>query len=139
MVGPLLDQVPGAIASVTADGAYDGEPVYRAIAARQPQAPPTVIIPPRATAVLSVTADTAPSLRDRHTQMIQEKGHRGWQKALGYGQRALVETAMFRYKTLISPTLRARKLAAQKVEARVACSVMNRMTQLGMPISHRVR
>src|SRR3982750_1219145 len=31
MVGPLLDQIPGSIASVTADGAYDGEPVYRAI------------------------------------------------------------------------------------------------------------
>ena len=46
---------------------------------------------------------------------------------------------MFRYKTLIGPTLRARMLPAQKTEARVACSVMNRMTQLGMPISQRVR
>src|SRR3954463_10343725 len=61
MVGPLLDQIPGDIASVMADGAYDGEPVYRAIAERQPQLPPAVIIPPRATAVLSPTADTAPS------------------------------------------------------------------------------
>ena len=43
MVDPLLDQIPGSIASVMADGAYDGEPVYRAIAERQPQAPPAVI------------------------------------------------------------------------------------------------
>jgi hypothetical protein len=50
-----------------------------------------------------------------------------------------VETAMFRYKTLIGPTLRARKFEAQQVEARVACSVINRMTELGMPISQRVR
>ena len=28
-VGPLLRQVPGPVASVTADGAYDGEPIYR--------------------------------------------------------------------------------------------------------------
>ena len=35
----LLEQVEGEIASVMADGAYDGEPVYRAIAARQPQDP----------------------------------------------------------------------------------------------------
>ena len=139
MVAPLLDQIPGIMASVTADGAYDGEPVYHAIAARQPQAPPAVIIPPRATAVLSPTADTAPSRRDRHIQTIQEKGRRVWQKAVGYGRRALVETAMFRYKTLISPALRAQKFAAQKTEARVACSVMNRMTQLGMPVSQRVR
>jgi transposase len=139
MVGPLLDQIPGDIASVMADGAYDGEPVYRAIAERQPQLPPAVIIPPRATAVLSPMADTTPSRRDQHIQIIQEKGRRGWQKAVGYGKRSLVETAMFRYKTLIGPTLRARKFAAQQVEARVACCVINRMTQLGMPRSERVR
>jgi hypothetical protein len=124
---------------VTADGAYDAEPVYRAVAQRQPQAPPAVIIPPRATAVLSSARDTAPNLRDRHIQMIQEKGRLGWQKAVGYGKRSLVETAMFRYKTLIGPMLRARTLAAQQVEARVACSVINRMTELGMPISQRLR
>src|SRR3954452_19527208 len=139
MVRPLLQQIPGALASVTADGAYDGEPVYRAIAKRQPQAPPAVIIPPRATAVPSPTADTAPSLRDRHIQTIQEKGQRGWRKAVGYGKRALVETAMFRYKTLIGPRLRARTLPEQKSEARIACAVINRMTPLGMPISQRIR
>src|SRR5438309_2741905 len=115
------------------------KPVYRAIAERQPQPPPIVIIPPRATAVHSPVMDTAPSQRDQHIQMIQEKGRRGWQKAVGYGKRALVETAMFRYKTLIGPTLRARTLTTQKTEAHVACSVINRMTQLGMPISQRVR
>jgi hypothetical protein len=98
-----------------------------------------VIIPPRATAVPSAVVDTAPSLRDQHIQRIQEKGRQGGQKAVGYGKRALGETAMFRYKALIGPTLRARKFAAQPVEARVACSVMNRMTPLGRPISQRVR
>ena len=37
-VGPLLDQISGPIASVTADGAYDGDPVYRIIAERDPAA-----------------------------------------------------------------------------------------------------
>src|SRR5215218_9118046 len=37
-VPALLEQAQGKIASVMADGAYDGEPVYRAIEARQPQA-----------------------------------------------------------------------------------------------------
>jgi hypothetical protein len=134
----LLEQITGPIASVTADGAYDGEPVYRAVAQRQLEPPPAVIIPPRVTAVLGPMADTAPSLRDRHIQVMQEKGRLGWQKAVGYGRRALVETAMFRYKTLVGSTLRARKFEAQKTEARVACSVINRMTQLGMPISHRI-
>jgi hypothetical protein len=138
-VGPLLDQIQRPMTSVRADGAYDGEPVYRAIAARQPPLPPVVIIPPRATAVPSAVMDTVPSLRDWHIQIIQEKGRTGWQKAVGYGKRALVETALFRYKAPIGPTLRARKFEAQQVEARVACSVLNRMTQLGRPISQRVR
>ena len=68
-VGPLLDQVAGDIASVTADGAYDGEPVYRAVADRAPDA--DVIIPPRATATLS---DQAPTRRDRHIQIIAQQG-----------------------------------------------------------------
>ena len=34
-VPALLDQVEGEIASLTADGACDGEPVYRAVASRQ--------------------------------------------------------------------------------------------------------
>jgi hypothetical protein len=75
--------------------------------------------------VLSPHADRTPSLRDRHIQIIQEKGQRGWQKEVGYGKRSLVETAMFRYKTLIGPALRARTLTAQKTEARLVRSAHN--------------
>ncbi len=137
LVGPLLDQVAGPIASVIADGAYDGEPVYRAVAERQPDPPVAVVIPPRATAVASPTAETTPSQRDQHIRMIGEKGRMGWQRAVGYGRRSLGETAMFRYKAIIGRSLRARSLPAQKTEARVGCSVLNRMTRLGMPVSQR--
>jgi hypothetical protein len=44
---------------------------------------------------------------------------------------------MFRYKAIIDRGLRARILPAQKTETRVACSVLNRMTQLGMSMSQR--
>jgi hypothetical protein len=67
-----------------------------------------------------------------------QTGGGGWQKAVGYGKRSLGETAMFRYKTLIGPTLRARTLTRQKTEARLACFVINRMTELGRPIWRRV-
>jgi hypothetical protein len=136
-VSPLLDQIDRSIISVTGDGAYDGDPVYRAIAERQPDQPPRVIIPPRATAVPSPTAHSSPSQRDRHLQLIKDKGRLGWQKAVGYSTRSLVETAIFRYKVIIARGLRARTLSAQKIEARVACSVINRMTRLGMPVSQR--
>ncbi len=61
----------------------------------------------------------------------------GWQKAVGYGRRSLGETAVSRYKAIIGRGLRARALPAQKTEARVACSMLNRMTRLGMPVSQR--
>ncbi len=138
-VGPLLDQIPGPIASVTADGAYDGEPVYRAVAERQPDPPVAVIIPPRSTAVPGPAADTpTPSQRDEHIRMIRDKGRMAWQKATGYGRRSHAETAMFRYKALIGSSLRARTLSAQKTETKAACSVLNQMTNLGMPASQRV-
>src|ERR671910_2083875 len=138
LVGPLLEQITGPISSVIADGAYDGEPIYRAVAEHQPDPPAAVIIPPRATAVASPTADTAPTQRDRHILAIQDRGRTGWQKAVGYGRRSLGETAVFRYKTIIGRSLRARTLSSQKTEARVACSVLNRMTRLGMPVSRRI-
>src|SRR5215211_149835 len=136
-VGPLLDRITGRIASVTADGAYDGEPVYRAVAERQPDPPAAVIIPPRATAVASPSADTAPTQRDRHLRMIRDKGRLGWQKAVGHGRRSLGETAVSRHKAIIGRGLRARTLPAQKTEARAACSVLDRLARLGMPVSQR--
>ena len=45
---------------------------------------------------------------------------------------------MSRYKTVIGRGLRARTLPAQKTETRVGCSVLNRMTRLGMPVSQRI-
>jgi hypothetical protein len=121
---------------VTADGAYDGEPTYRSVADHTPDA--VVIIPPRSTAVPSATAETAPTQRDRHIQLIGERGRLGWQRAVDYGRRSLAEVAMFRYKKLIGRNLHARTLPAQRSEAKVACKVINIMTSLGMPVSRRL-
>ena len=68
----LLRNVEGSIASVTADGAYDGDPTYQAVAARQRQSPPDVIIPPRASAVLSTDNPDAQSPRDHHIRLMAE-------------------------------------------------------------------
>jgi hypothetical protein len=40
--------------------------------------------------------ETAPTQRDRHLQVMTEHGRVGWQKALGYNRRALVEAAISR-------------------------------------------
>ncbi len=135
----LLQQIPGPIASVIADGAYDGEPVYRSVAERQPDPHVAVIIPPRSTAVPSAAAGTTTrSQHDEHIRLIRDKGRIAWQKTTGYGRRSSAETTMFRYKAILGGSLRARTLPAQKAETKVGCSVLNRMTSLGMPASQRI-
>src|SRR3954447_25949951 len=91
-VDPLLDQVDGPIASFTGDGAYAQEGVYASVAERQPEA--AIIVPPRTTAVPSRATETAPTQRDRHLQLIAERGRMAWQKASGYTKRARAETAI---------------------------------------------
>ena len=56
--GPLLDQINGPLASFTGDGAYDQDSLYRTVIDRDPDA--AVIVPPRATAVPSATAEKPP-------------------------------------------------------------------------------
>jgi transposase len=132
-VAPLLDQIEATIASVTADGAYDGMRTYAVAAARGEDI--RVIIPPHLTAVLSNEAEQNPSQRDEHILLISARGRMGWQKETDYGQRALVETAMGRYKAIIGPCLRARSFSGQKAEAAVAVAVLNRMLDAGRPDS----
>jgi hypothetical protein len=128
----LLDQIDADLASLTADGAYDGAAVYDALAERHPEV--AVIIPPRATAVQSgITTQ-----RDRHLAAIAKHGRIAWQRSSGYNRRSLAETAVFRYKTIIGRRLYARTLPNQRTEAKIGCNVLNRMTRLGMPASVRI-
>ena len=86
----------------------------------------------------SVAGETTTTQRDQHLAMIDEHGRMGWQRRSGYNQRSLVETAMFRYKTIIGRRLHARTLPNQRTEAQIGCNILNRMTDLGMPASVRV-
>src|SRR4051794_8772837 len=138
-VPALLGQIEGEIASVTADGAYNGEPVYQAVARHQSDPVPDIIIPipPRASAVLSRQSAEAQSQRDHHVRIIAEKGRMAWQKATGYGRRSLAETAIGRYKAIIGPKLRARILPAQQGETAIAAEVLNHMIRVAKPVSIR--
>src|SRR5918999_1524265 len=129
--GPLLDQVAGALASFTGDGGYDQDRVYDSVAERHPAA--AVIVPPRATAVPSEAAETDPTQRDRHLQLIAERGRMGWQKASGYSWRALVEADIARYKRVIGDALRSQTDGRQATEVAIAVGVLNGMLELGRP------
>src|SRR4051794_33684853 len=135
-VGPLLDQVDGPIASFTSDGAYDQDSVYATVAERHPEA--AVVVPPRATAVPSERAESAPTQRDRHLQHIAEHGRRAWQTAFGYTKRAKAEAAIGRWKQVIGDRLRAHTDECRATEVDVAAHVLNRMQDLERPKYVRV-
>jgi hypothetical protein len=69
---------------------------------------------------------------------IKEIGRRQWKKESGYHQQARVENTFFRYKTIMGGKLRARHPKSQKVEAIIACNILNRMTILGRPESFAI-
>jgi len=108
-VGPLLDRVDGPVASFTGDGAYDRDDVY------------------------AEAAEIAPTRRDVHLRCIAERGRMGWQRASGYGWRALVESDISRWKRVIGDGLRSQTDARQATEVAIAADVLNRMLDLGRP------
>ena len=80
-VSDLPNQIEVDVASMTADGGYDGEVIYDVVAERHPEA--AVIVPPRITAVLDETIATQ---RDEHLAMITEHGRMSWQRSSGYNR-----------------------------------------------------
>ena len=131
MAGALLDQIADPIATFTADGGYDQDQVSQAVTERHPDA--TVIVPPRAGAVASASAETAPTQRDRHLRMIADRGQMAWQKASGYNRRAKVEASIGRYKRVIGDALRSRTDQTEATEVALAAAALNRMLTFGRP------
>ena len=129
----LIEQVDGDIASVTADAAYDTIAFYEAACARGAR----VVVPPAKTASVSRRRPRA-GARDRTITRVKRLGRRRWKKASGYQRQARVENAVFRYKSIIGDGLRARTPGGRQTETRLACNVLNRMTELGRPASYSI-
>ena len=127
----MLDQVTGVAASFIADGGYDQDRVHDSIAGRHPEA--AVIVPPRATAVPSDTAETAPTQRDRHLEIIAKRGRAAWRKVSGCTIRARAEAAIGRFKQVIGDGLRSRTDHRRAIKVDVAVHALNRMAELGRP------
>jgi IS5 family transposase len=133
----MLEQIKGSITRFTADGAYDSRPMYDALAtARATNL--RVVIPPMKTATVDARATGVWRQRNQAIERIGEVGRRQWRKESGAHRQARAENGMYRYKRIIGDSLRARHPDAQKTEALVAVSVINRMTTLGMPESAKI-
>ena len=139
-VPTLLQQVPEAIEAFLGDGAYDKRCCYEALREREREQgqPIQVTIPPRHGARIWQHGNCRgePLARDENLRWIRQVGRSGWKEDSGYHRRSLVETAMFRLKTIFGEKLGARRLDAQATETRIRCRALNIMTGLGMPQSY---
>ena len=129
-VGPLLERIDGPVASFTGDGAYDRDDVYAEVAARHPAA--AVVVPPRANAVPSDTAETARRSATGISMYRRARPH-----GLAEGLRVQLARSgggyISRWKRVIGDGLRFQTDGRQATEVAIAADVLNRMLELGRP------
>ena len=132
VVDEVLPKKP--LNKVCADGAYDNQKTYDAIE-KQGGIP---LIPPRSGACKTKDPSQGMALRNHNIEACWAIGRKNWKIGSGYHQRSLAETAMYRFKQILGATLSSRKMETQITEALVKSQILNRMTQLGMPISYKI-
>lgn len=130
----MLDRIHDNVRRVYGDGAYDSIKFRKKVHSKG--AVPKV--PPPRSAVKSESAEEAHHQRNDAIAIINGFGGDDaaralWKKLTGYHIRSLVETTMFRYKTIFGPVLQSRSWDNQCTESSLKCLVLNRMTNLGMP------
>jgi hypothetical protein len=129
----LLGQIEGDIEQVSADGAYDTSDCYDTITERGAKP----VIPPRKNAVIWQHGNrkAPPHPRDIALRSVRKHGRKKWKQDADYHRRSLSETAMFRHKTAFGGKVLSRKFENQATELLCQCAMLNRMIQLGKPVS----
>ena len=130
----LLDAVEGPLVRITADAASDTVAVYesrdgrgvRRSSSHRPGRRPSL-----------ATARGRPRGIGR-SRGCSTLGRRRWKKVSGSHRQSRVENTFFRYTSIIGDGLRARSPAGQGSEVVLGCEILNRMTELGRPVSYRI-
>jgi IS5 family transposase len=132
----LLTQIPGTVGQVSGDGAYDTKACYASIGKRGAKA----TIPPRRNAkpMRCDTSQDTLAIRDANLRQIQQQGRYAWRVASGCTRQSLAENAVFRFKRIFGSRFSARRFDNQRMEGWIKCLVLNRMVNLGMPVSERM-
>ena len=137
-VAELLNQIEQPILAFAADGAYDKRKVYDGLNAHSPDV--TILIPPRKNARIWKHGNSKAERlkRDENLRAIRKDGRKAWKEDSGYHVRSLVETIIFRLKTIFGGGLSTRLMATQTTQAVIRCAALKKMTHLGMPQSYKV-
>jgi hypothetical protein len=139
MLKPLLAQLPKdtSLDQVSADGAFDKRICYDALAK---QSVLRIAIPPQKNARIwrHGNRNDHPLPRDENLRRIRQIGRKAWKRESGYHRRSIVETAMFRLKTIFTDRVRSTSFVNQCAELMIRLKALNRMSTLGMPLSYIV-
>jgi hypothetical protein len=114
------------------DGAYDQIRCYEEFSKNGGKP----VIPPRKGSKSREVWSIAEQLRDINVKASQDLGQSAWKTGIGYHRRSLVETAMGRFKNQFTGSLASRTLKNQKAEMEIKISILNQMTEWGMPVTH---
>jgi hypothetical protein len=128
MLPIFLERNDTELHALSADGAYDQQACYEALAQRAAR----VIIPPRCDAIIRHDDDPngAWAMRNENVQAIEKLGLERWKHKQGYYRQSIAENAMSRYKTIFGERLSSRLFASQKNEAKLNCIILNAMLTL---------
>lgn len=133
----VADQRDDRVGAAAGDGAYDRRSMYTQC---MDQHIPTILIPPQKGAKIwkhgNYHGDPHP--RDKNLRAIRKSTRTQWKTTSGYHIRSLVESTMFRTKTIFGEKLNARTRANQETEVFLMMKALNMMYRGGMPESYAV-
>ena len=135
----LIDQIEGSIDQITGDGAYDKRNCYEKAYERNAKA----VFPPQHDACIQrnkFNKNPALIARDKTIMQIgrgknREEKLKAWKRENNYHRRSLIETMMFRMKTVFGDQMRSRSFENQKTDLLIRCYAMNKINSLGLPVS----
>ena len=122
----LLNPLRRRLHQVSGEGAYDTRECHQLLLKKDSKA----TIPPRKNA--GYWEEGHP--RNEAVTALKSGDLSKWKRASGYNQRSLADTAMSRYKQLVSPKLSLRNYNGQAGEVIAGVKVMNKVIGLDMPV-----
>jgi hypothetical protein len=138
----MIEKIPGDIEQITGDGAYDKKSCYKSAYERGAKA----VFPPQWDACVQrnkYKKDPALETRDRAIIQIGRDADRSerlklWKKENNYHRRSLVETMMFRMKSIFGDQMRSHRFENQRTDLLIRCYAINKINTLGLPISEAI-
>ena len=115
------------------DPGYDGENIYKLLKSKGIK--PTIRPPNNSKVIEFIGKKTT---REEAVDYQQTKGYQAWRVKNNYGRRERVENTFFRFKRSFGSEFLSRNDKNMKQEMTIKCKLLNRMLEIGRPISLRV-